>query len=210
MYIYKKQGFTLAEVLITLGIIGVVAALTMPSLIQNYKKKEYSVRLKKFNSVMANALRLSEYENGGNLFDNYSGTALDFFTAYIAPHLIYTKIIKSPSGRYLDSVPVEATVFFNDGTLMDIRVGACMGYLFDVNGDAKPNATGRDQFGFVYCGNNTPNWKTGWGPYDNSGLEFPTRDLLLTQCKREVAATYCSGLLQYDDWEFKDDYPYKL
>ena len=32
-------GFTLAEVLIVLGIIGVVAALTMPSLISNYQKK---------------------------------------------------------------------------------------------------------------------------------------------------------------------------
>ena len=34
-----KRGFTLAEVLITLGIIGVVAALTIPTLINNYQKK---------------------------------------------------------------------------------------------------------------------------------------------------------------------------
>ena len=34
----KKFGFTLAEILITLSIIGVVAALTIPSLIQHYKK----------------------------------------------------------------------------------------------------------------------------------------------------------------------------
>ena len=34
-----KKSFTLAEVLITLGIIGVVAAMTLPSLIGNYKKK---------------------------------------------------------------------------------------------------------------------------------------------------------------------------
>ena len=38
---YKlKNGFTLAEVLITLGIIGVVAALTIPALIGNYQKKK--------------------------------------------------------------------------------------------------------------------------------------------------------------------------
>ena len=36
--IKKIFGFTLAEVLITLGIIGVVAAMTLPTLIQNYKK----------------------------------------------------------------------------------------------------------------------------------------------------------------------------
>ncbi len=35
----KRTAFTLAEVLITLGIIGIVAALTMPSLIANYKRQ---------------------------------------------------------------------------------------------------------------------------------------------------------------------------
>ena len=42
----KKFAFTLAEVLITLGIIGVVAAMTMPSLIANYKKKQAVTQLK--------------------------------------------------------------------------------------------------------------------------------------------------------------------
>lgn len=35
----KLNSFTLAEVLVTLGIIGVVAALTMPTLIANYRKQ---------------------------------------------------------------------------------------------------------------------------------------------------------------------------
>ena len=38
------RGFTLAEVLVTLGIIGVVAALTLPSLITNYRRKELETR----------------------------------------------------------------------------------------------------------------------------------------------------------------------
>lgn len=42
----KKAAFTLAEVLITLGIIGVVAAMTMPSLIQNYQEKATVTKLK--------------------------------------------------------------------------------------------------------------------------------------------------------------------
>ena len=49
-----KRGFTLAEVLITLGIIGVVAALTLPSLIDNYKKQEYVARLPKGISILNN------------------------------------------------------------------------------------------------------------------------------------------------------------
>ncbi len=43
----KKAAFTLAEVLITLGIIGVVAALTMPNLIANYQKKVWTTQFKK-------------------------------------------------------------------------------------------------------------------------------------------------------------------
>ncbi len=43
----KNFGFTLAEVLITLGIIGVIAALTLPNLIANYQKKVWATQLKK-------------------------------------------------------------------------------------------------------------------------------------------------------------------
>lgn len=42
-----QKGFTLAEVLITLGIIGIVAALTLPSMINNSNKKEFEALLKK-------------------------------------------------------------------------------------------------------------------------------------------------------------------
>lgn len=44
---FCKTAFTLAEVLITLGIIGVVVALTMPTLIQNHKRQENITRIKK-------------------------------------------------------------------------------------------------------------------------------------------------------------------
>ena len=40
-----KKAFTLAEVLITLAIIGIVAAITIPTLVKNYKKKVITVRL---------------------------------------------------------------------------------------------------------------------------------------------------------------------
>lgn len=47
-----NPAFTLAEVLITLGIIGVVAALTIPVLTQNYKKRVVETRLQKFYSTI--------------------------------------------------------------------------------------------------------------------------------------------------------------
>ena len=48
----NKLAFTLAEVLITLGIIGIVAALTLPVLIQVNKNKEVETKLKKIYSVL--------------------------------------------------------------------------------------------------------------------------------------------------------------
>ena len=51
----RKTAFTLAEVLITLGIIGIVAALTLPNLIANHREKETVVRLKKAYSTMSQA-----------------------------------------------------------------------------------------------------------------------------------------------------------
>lgn len=51
------KGFTLAEVLITLGIIGVVAAMTIHSLINTYRAKELETRFKKADSIIQQALR---------------------------------------------------------------------------------------------------------------------------------------------------------
>ena len=53
----RKIAFTLAEVLITLGIIGVVAAMTMPSLIQNYQRHVWLTQLKKSYSVLTNGFK---------------------------------------------------------------------------------------------------------------------------------------------------------
>ena len=49
-----QVGFTLAEVLITLGIIGVVAAMTMPTLMTNYQKKSTATQLKKTYATISN------------------------------------------------------------------------------------------------------------------------------------------------------------
>ena len=60
----KRVAFTLAEVLITLGIIGVVAALTIPNVIQHYKKQEVVARLKSAESIFSQMLYFSVAENG--------------------------------------------------------------------------------------------------------------------------------------------------
>lgn len=61
---HMKNAFTLAEVLITLGIIGVIAALTLPSLIQDYREKAQVARVKKFYSVFSQAYTMALQDNG--------------------------------------------------------------------------------------------------------------------------------------------------
>lgn len=65
-----KTAFTLAEVLITLGIIGVVAALTLPTLIQNYRDKVMVSQAKKTYSNFSNVLNLMKSQVGAS---DYSG-----------------------------------------------------------------------------------------------------------------------------------------
>jgi len=60
----RKQAFTLAEVLITLGIIGVVAAMTLPTLIQKHQKKVTVTQLKKAYTELAQAIQLAEVQFG--------------------------------------------------------------------------------------------------------------------------------------------------
>ena len=78
-----EYGFTLAEILITLVIIGVIAAATIPTLINNTKKQEYVAGLKKANSVLSQALyKMTEnnaypvgdfsYLNENNFIDEFA------------------------------------------------------------------------------------------------------------------------------------------
>ena len=61
---FQKPAFTMAEVLITLGIIGIIAAMTLPSLVGKYQFKVFEVGLKKQYSLLQNAINLGVNEEG--------------------------------------------------------------------------------------------------------------------------------------------------
>ena len=147
----------------------------MPSLITNYKRQEASARLKKFNSMMGQALILSVNENGDvNEWDT--------------------------------SLPPDT--YFPDGTSMSMTKGRCMDCKFDINGTKNPNIEGRDQFVFLACDKTITEWcpNKGWCTYrTNNNL---SREKAMENCKS--IPTYCSYLLELDNWEFKSDYPYRL
>lgn len=60
----NRKAFTLAEVLITLGIIGVVAAMTIPTLIANTRAQQYRARLKKTISTISQSAKMSQAQYG--------------------------------------------------------------------------------------------------------------------------------------------------
>ena len=64
MLYHRRFGFTLAEVLITLGIVGVVAALTLPVLIGNYKKAQTISKLKVAYTLINDAFKLAVVDYG--------------------------------------------------------------------------------------------------------------------------------------------------
>ena len=68
---YRKKAFTLAEVLVTLTIIGVVAAMTVPTLMRNYEKIQFQSGFKKAYSEVNQAIKLMVNDEGENLDYKY-------------------------------------------------------------------------------------------------------------------------------------------
>ena len=69
-YSKQKNAFTLAEVLITLAIIGVVAAISIPSVISNSQQQEFKTGLKKAVSVLNSAITMNMALDGESPYDN--------------------------------------------------------------------------------------------------------------------------------------------
>ena len=208
-------AFTLAEVLITLGIIGVVAAMTMPSLMQNYKRQQATARIKKFVSVINQALISAENDLGaredwviGEMSN--SDSAYNFLNTYIKPYIKSADIEK----RTLFGMNM-ATLRFVDGSQMSIKIGACYDIWYDINGEKGPNEKGKDIFVFILCKNGGCNFNSNQvrGFYcAPTGYHFPTHGQLIDNCKnyRTDGGEYCTILLEQNGYEFPKDYPLSL
>lgn len=97
-----------------------------------------------------------------------------------------------------------------DGTTMYWHNGGCIDMTIDVNGDRNPNKSGYDRFTFLLCMESQAKGYCGGNKHFCSYIptKAQTRKEALSLCKTTPA--YCSTLLLYDDWEFKDDYPYRI
>jgi len=125
----RNKAFTLAEVLITLGIIGVVAAMTIPIVMGNSAKKEAASKLLKAYSVVSSISATLRNENGGDL----SGAATDSPTLanLFKPYMSVIKSCQDASDTANCYIASTGDVYNLQGTTL----GGLSPYYF--NGEAK-------------------------------------------------------------------------
>ena len=175
----KKAAFTLAEVLITLSIIGVVAAITLPTLIQNYQKTVWVNQLKKtysslnegFKQIVASegctTLECADISRDSHGFIDFAKvkTKEKFVKTFklenvyvdgVPDNSIYNYKIKTLDGGDKDSISLSGPVDGLVGTTPNGEIIYFGGILFsdeilvDINGLKSPNTLGRDVFAFSY------------------------------------------------------------
>ena len=185
----KAPAFTLAEVLVTLGIIGVVAALTLPSLIAHKKEKEMIVAWKKMYSDISNAALLMSLDEVDLSSEQKIG---ETFAKYIKVDKVCQANLDIQQGCWKENRPV----FIYNGTKLASSLGkvggggVCMNTLSggticfdsggrntiivcDVNGAALPNRIGVDIFAAIFDGEAyqvrvAQGYSPGWGAADGT------------------------------------------
>lgn len=203
-----RKGFTLAEVLITLGIIGVVAAMTLPVLTKKYKRHIAGTRLRSAYSILSQALTMSEAKNGSAEYWTVpsNGEELnDYMMKYFAPYIKHIET-GTKSGYFPIDNGNAPYLKLNNGTILYFHKGGGYDLIIDINGIAAPNKSGYDIFFFLLNGMDSPSYRKGFHPIRSQNVE--NRNSLFSLCKSEP--NYCAALIEYDGWVVKDDYPYNL
>ena len=223
----QTNAFTLAEVLITLGIIGVVAALTLPSLISKHQRKTVAVKAKKAYSELYQAVKMSEAKNGDMKDWNFSFSSnsientKQFVDTYIAPYYSSLKLCSTGNGNKKNTC---GAVVSNGGANYTTANGTGISFVIsantpkvptivDTNGGKGPNIIGTDYFYFsITDGKVLP---AGW--YDGitredilNGYNYSCKKTSVDKNNPDMYTLRhgCTALLLIDGWEFKDDYPY--
>ena len=230
----KLIGFTLAEVLITLGVIGVVAALTIPTLINSYEKKATVTRLQKIYAELTESLRMAEVEHGEHASwvfeEDAQGPTEDFMDNYLL------KNIKTIKKCYPASTECWTPPSSSDGTKgylsngfnynfsaiiasgYSIFVWASQGGEYpthaqiwvDIDGPFKgKNQLGRDVFGFITLVSHEPILDfTNYGSERSNIIEDDVKEGCNKNATGSLAGISCGALIKLDGWEIRDDYPW--
>ncbi|MBQ8458495.1 type II secretion system protein [bacterium] len=223
----KKAGFTLAEVLITIGIIGVVAALTIPNLITAYKRHVIASSLKKGVSVINQTIKQSEAENGEMETWDKTTTQDVFIDKYIRPYMKisatcpdvitdcgYKYVSGNNVWKYLNNKSYVNPNFNNripfltmDSILYTFAYVQTVGQLIDdnnrtifidINGPKGPNQFGQDVF-ILYRNEEADSVI----PY---GADKPIEEVQ-QDCSKTGRGFYCASLIYQNGWNIPKDYP---
>ena len=218
----RRAAFTLAEVLITLGIIGVVAAMTMPVLIQKHKNQVTEARLKKFYSVINQAIIMSEAVNGERIYwaDFYTGkvvnatTVESWFNIYLKPYMNIVKTDKNTVGG--GTAGNVFSVYFPDGSILRQSYGnGYADWVFYPDGEKCAEryggAGGSGICRFLFYYNPSEENSKGFEPY--KWLWDGDPDKLKKACYDNVSiasgvapGAYCTAWIQYNGWKIPKDY----
>lgn len=204
----KGLAFTLAEVLITLGIIGVVAALTLPNLVANYKKQVLVTQLKAEVNIIENSFRkiLANEEvddlNNTPLF-NGRGFDKDYYISQTGfseipndSEMAFAQEIRKKNRSY-------PMFYINNGGCFAVRgvrsSTPSLYYLIvyvDVNCDKRPNSLGYDQFSISFD-------RFGQsGHLDLIGLcNETTRRYSISHALGDVTGRACFSKVVQDGWK---------
>ena len=206
----RKLAFTLAEVLITLGIIGIVAVLTLPNLIEQHEKKVTAVKLEKFYTVMSQAVILFENKEGiePENFEFPQETVRNgretkiWYDNNLKPFVNQDTEVWGNSDKYISSKLVDGSGFvayITSPNIMYFFYCTQFKYCKDESYD------GRRTFLFSLI-----NGKF----FASHNQNASSRSYLLDKCKNPPTNSYqsrhwCTKLIQYDGWQIKDDYPWR-
>ena len=139
----RKHAFTLAEVLVTLGIIGVVAAMTLPTLIQKHQKKVWVTALKKNYTMINDGFRQMMAADGVDRFEDTefyteyvkalsTGTSVDDVCTTFMPK--YFKTLKFTPLTDLSDMPTSNKLYSNDVCDKWLKQGLVWYVLSDIQG----------------------------------------------------------------------------
>ena len=227
--VFSKAGFTLAEVLITLGIIGVVAAITIPGLITAHQKHVVETKLEKAVSSLNQVIRLSEDENGQ--MENWDKTLphKEFIDRYFRPYMKIMQLCnpvkdcgyktggsstwKSMNGsygnyagaNYRGRTPMLAMdgIVYTFNFLNDggaVEVDNDKTIIIDINSYQGPNQFGKDVF-FLYRVEEADSII----PYGAN----KTKKEIQNDCSKTGTGMYCAALIRENGWKIPNGYPFK-
>lgn len=200
---FTQKGFTLSEVLITLGIIGVVAAMTIPTLMNSTQEQEFKTGYKKAYSVLSQTLEQANNDqaltpfsgtNGGiGLQANFAALQQYFSIAKVCDNTHLSDCWDTSNGSEAFRSESTDVPSFIDKSGMAWRMrlpdtnGMTPMILVDINGNKKPNKYGQDRFPLFFSNTSDNNGNITAGLtgiptkivpsmdwYDNSYLMCPS------------------------------------